>query len=162
MLLKEQKEYVPLEKMTSNLQDSITKALSFSKIDNITEQLSYIKHYIIFQKNGFQWNNADKKQVKWSHNIGQMNLNAASISKIIQKSIYGGTRVYLTEVECLYGKTPSLSASPSVGSTDFKLTDDEEITMINTQGDQSQAYINYELNPLNKYRLIFKFNNPPS
>ena len=162
MLQKEQQEYVPPEKMAANLQDSITKALSLCEMDNITEQLSYIKHNIIFEKNGFQWNNADKKQVKWTHHIGKLNLNATSIQKIISKSIYGGARINLTELECFYAKTSIDSASPTIGSTDFKVTDGSEITMVNTIGDQSQVYINYELNPWSKYRLVFKFNNHPS
>ena len=95
------------------------------------------------------------------NNIGHLDLNATSISQIISKSIYGGTRVDLTELECFYAKTPSCSASV-VTSTDFKVTDDGEITMINTLGDSIQAYISYELNPSNKYRLIFKFNYHPT
>ena len=162
MLLKEQQEYAPPEKMVSNLQDSITKALSLCEMENITEQLSYIKHNIIFEKNGFQWNNADKKQVKWTHNIDQLTLNVTSISKIISQSISGGTRVNLSEVECFYGKTLSFADPTSVGSKDFKVTDDGKITMINTVDNGSQAYINYELNPSSKYRLLFKFNKHPT
>jgi len=94
-------------------------------------------------------------------NIDHLNLNATSISKIISKSIYGGTRVDLTELKCFYAKTPSGSAS-IVASTDFKVTDDGEITMVNTLGDSIQAYISYELNPMSKYRLIFKFNYHPT
>jgi len=97
-----------------------------------------------------------------THNIGVLNVNAGSISKIISKSIYGGNRVDLTELECFYAKTSISSPSPTIGSSDFKVTDAGEITMINTIGDSIQAYISYELNPSKKYKLLFKFNNHPS
>jgi len=96
------------------------------------------------------------------HNIDHLNVSATLISKIISKSISGGIRVNLSEVECFYGKTTNFGCPKSVGSKDFKVTDDGEITMINTVDNSTQAYINYELNPSSKYRLIFKFNKHPA
>jgi len=84
------------------------------------------------------------------------------ILNTISKSIIGEARVDLTELKCFYGRTPGFSVSSSIDSTDFKVTDEGEITMVNTIGDNTQAYISYELNPLSKYRLILKFNNHPS
>ena len=59
------------------------------------------------------------------------------ISNIISKSIIGGARVDLTDLKCIYSKTPGSSTSTSIGSTDFKVTDEGEITMVNTKGDST-------------------------
>ncbi|KAL4436427.1 hypothetical protein ABPG74_002993 [Tetrahymena malaccensis] len=142
--------------MQTQLQNTITDALSLFKNQNIQEQLNKMKDFIIYKKNQFVWNDAIQKFNSFTKMLKDLEDFQKSTNKKISKSFIGGFNIDLSLITAKICPTISSTNYGNNSQKEIKSNEEGEIKM-SCQNSDSQYYIDLPLQKERKYKIRFRF-----